>query len=223
MLGAYWLTIPFVFNVDLGKKKKMKKYISMSIVLCLMSVGTSSADLVGFDGYSDGTNINGINLGGVTVTATDGVVGIHTGGSGGVGYVSPRNAIAASSWNAGMKLLLTFDALVSDVSIVAGDSGGDTDRWSMEAFDDSMTSLGLADTGVFSGADPVTPLVTTFGDYRTLALSGLSGARYVELTQVTWGVAWDDLNFTVVPVPGAFLLGMLGLSVAGARLRKKSA
>jgi hypothetical protein len=36
-----------------------------------------------------------------------------------------------------------------------------------------------------------------------------------------WGA--DDFTFAVVPVPGAVLLGMLGLSVAGVKLRRKSA
>jgi hypothetical protein len=34
--------------------------------------------------------------------------------------------------------------------------------------------------------------------------------------------AVDDVTYQPVPVPGAVLLGMLGLSVAGARLRKRS-
>jgi hypothetical protein len=35
-----------------------------------------------------------------------------------------------------------------------------------------------------------------------------------------WGVEIETSTLTVVPVPGAILLGILGLSVAGVKLRK---
>ena len=46
--------------------------------------------------------------------------------------------------------------------------------------------------------------------------------RFQSLTGSGWGPAIDNvsLNPSVVPVPGAVLLGMLGLSVAGIKLRK---
>ncbi len=182
------------------------------MLLFVGTTGMAHAALVNFDSFSDGQNIDGINLGGVTITASDGIVNVHANGSGGVGQVSNPNSIAASSWSGGMKLTLTFDSLVNFVSIVGGDSGGDQDRFTMEAFDISGTSIGFADTGVFSGADPVTPLTTTYGDYRTLSLN-VSGAKSVVLEQTNWGVSWDNLQYNPVPVPGA--LWLLGSGLAG--------
>ena len=198
----------------------MKRVVFLTLFVGAITfsiAGNAHATIIGFDIFSDGQNINGINLGGVTITAPDQVVTVFANGNGGTGYVSQYNCIGPSYWTAGKTLMLTFDALVNNVSIVGGDVGGDTDHWTMEAFDGSMNSLGLADTGVFSGADPVNPLTTTFGDYRTLSVS-YSGIKYVELTQVTWGIAFDNLNFNggdQVPIPGAVLLlgsGLLGLA-----------
>ena len=49
------------------------------------------------------------------------------------------------------------------------------------------------------------------------------GIYTVEFTGFEGAYLADSTQFTVVPVPGAVLLGMLGLSVAGVKLRKKSA
>ena len=46
------------------------------------------------------------------------------------------------------------------------------------------------------------------------------GLYTVEFTGYEGGYLADSTQFTVVPVPGAVLLGILGLSVAGIKLRK---
>ena len=96
----------------------------------------------------------------------------------------------------------------------------------MEIFNSAWTSLGMVDTGVFSGPDPVRPLVTTFGDYRTLEINSVNNdIKYMKLTQVIWGDAWDDLEFksgeAPIPEPATMLLlgsGLIGLAGYG---RKK--
>lgn len=57
----------------------------------------------------------------------------------------------------------------------------------------------------------------------TFDLDNLGGAVLFTLSDSgRRDVGMDDLNVSVVPVPGAVLLGMLGLGVAGVRLRKRS-
>ena len=208
----------------------MKKFLVMfcMTVLVFGAVGVldAGASVVNFDSFSSGQNIHGLDLGDVTITGTDGMVEVFAGGVEGTGCSSPYNCIAASSWSAGRYLTLTFDSLVSNVSIVGGDKGSDLDRFSMEAFDSGMTSLGLVDTGVFGGS--VLSPDHYFGDYRTQLLP-YSNIKYVILTQIMWGCAWDDLKYDIdgppIPEPASMLLlgtGLLGLVGFGKRKLKKS-
>ena len=188
--------------------------------LCVGTAGMSNAALISFDSFNDYDNINGINLGGVTITALDGIVEVHANSRDHLGYVSPYNCITPSSLDAGKQLLLTFDIPIDYVSIVGGDACADTDRFSMKAYDSSWNCLGMADTGVFRGLDSSNPLNTTFRDYRTLTLD-VSGVKYVVLEQVTWGVGWDNLEFNPVPIPGAiWLLGSGLIGLIGLRRRR---
>ena len=175
------------------------------------------AALIGFDEFTEGS-YSSLYTGGVTITDLQGGdMQVISGGNLATGYVSPVNCIAAQSWDVGQGLLFEFDYLVSNVSIVGGDAGAnDTDRWSMEAFDISGNSIGFVETGLFANPDPVNPLVTTFGVYRTLSLD-VSGISSVKVTQLAWGSAWDNLSFdeaAPVPEPASILLlgsGLFGL------------
>ncbi|MBN2316013.1 MAG: hypothetical protein JXM79_18950 [Sedimentisphaerales bacterium] len=55
-------------------------------------------------------------------------------------------------------------------------------------------------------------------EYTCSGWTGIGNVRVLQMSTMNGGKAQDFLH--VVPVPGAFLLGMLGLSVAGIKLRK---
>ena len=53
------------------------------------------------------------------------------------------------------------------------------------------------------------------------AIAGATNLSWVEINgNNPWCTQIDDISVTVVPVPGAVLLGLLGLSAAGIKLRK---
>jgi hypothetical protein len=55
------------------------------------------------------------------------------------------------------------------------------------------------------------------------AIAGASNLSWVQIDgNNPWCTQIDNISANPVPVPGAVLLGMLGLSVAGARLRKRA-
>ena len=56
---------------------------------------------------------------------------------------------------------------------------------------------------------------------------GIKSARYAQVATGSTSLGLgaeviDNVAFTPVPVPGAFLLGMSGLSIAGVKLRKRA-
>ncbi|MEN6375144.1 MAG: VPLPA-CTERM sorting domain-containing protein [Smithella sp.] len=193
----------------------MKKHYVMTALMVLMAIfylsDSSHAAIWDFNSLAGGTNINGVNLGGVTITASDNYVGVINDYQ----TFSATPSICASSWSAGKTLTLTFDSLVKFVSIYGGDYGYDPDRFSMTAYNTLGNQIAFADTGSFNGSDPLHPVSGWRGDYRYLSVSA-DDIKSVVLTQVDWGCMWDNLSTdtSAVPVPAAFWLlgsGLLGL------------
>lgn len=194
----------------------LKKLLSLAALAMLcgpMFAAPAHAATINFEAFSDGQNINGLNLGGVTLTATGGVVEIFSNGRFGASFNSPVNAF--STPNGTGTLTGVFDAPTSFVSLYAGDEGGDTDSWRLEVFDAVVggNSLGSLSSGDFSGSP-----------YSLLAITASNILRF----EATWtglvaGVAYDDLSFDSATVPEPGSLALLGLSLAGlaaARRRK---
>ena len=112
-----------------------------------------------------------------------------------------------------------FDIPVFDVSCSVADldvwKSGSKEVLTAEVFDSTDTllesiTITAGDTGT---GDQIATLVEfSTGNVSRLALLAANSQGHAG-----WGV--DNLSFT--PVPGAAILGMIGLSVAGYRLRRR--
>ncbi len=195
------------------------------VFLCAMIfvfgvIGSANAIILDFDSLSLG-NIDGVNLGGVTITTSDGSTEVIS--NGGVGYMSAPNAISNLGWVTNNDLILTFDALVSSVTLTGGDRGGDDDQFTLEAYDSSYNLLGFYTTPIFGGNIAGGPFMQ---DFYTANIS-FAGIKYVHVADAQWaGIGIDDLEFdgAAVPIPSAILLlgsGLFGLAGFRRKFRKK--
>lgn len=171
----------------------------------------SLGDVIGFDSFADGLNINGMDLGGVTVENPSGVVEIFANNRFGVGTHVGPNVIASfvNGNESSNPMVFVFDEAQTFVSLWGGDSGNDTDSWRLDAYDE--TNGGNLVDSMASGdwnGDP----------FRQLSVSG-PGILRVEAvwTGTEAGVAFDTLEF--IPAPSAATL--LGLSALAATRRRR--
>ncbi|MDD5011801.1 MAG: hypothetical protein PHQ00_06735, partial [Phycisphaerae bacterium] len=123
-----------------------------SLILMLIIIFTSicaagapefGCKLIDFESFDDYQNIQGLNLGGVTLTnPTSGNVEIYANDRVGGYYHSPVNSIGSKRFDEDDHRLITvnptvgvFDWPMRYIGLWAGDGGGDMDSWELEAFD----------------------------------------------------------------------------------------
>ncbi|MBW2271663.1 MAG: hypothetical protein JRG96_00225 [Deltaproteobacteria bacterium] len=151
------------------------------------AIAGSNPVVIDFEGFSDGQNLNGVDLGGVTATAASGTVEVYKGNRAGASFQSPDTSVSSQSGSIGDPITFTFDSLQDGVTLAAGDAGEDIDRWKLEAFD---SVGGLIDSVEENDSS------WTGNPYRTLEVSG-SGIKTVvaSFTGAAAGIAYDDLTF----------------------------
>ncbi|MBC8473064.1 MAG: hypothetical protein H8D56_26680 [Planctomycetes bacterium] len=129
------------------------------------------------------------------------------------------DVIAANTW-----VTLTFDFSdgfqVTDVSFIYG---GNADRIIIEAWDDSSIPIMLASldasTGNGASAGPVTWYAGSGNSIKTLRWKDPGGSNPELLYNFA---ALDNISITVIPAPGAILLGSIGVGFVGWLRRRRT-
>ena len=151
---------------------------------------------VDFEEFSDGYNLHGVNLGGVTLTNPSGRVEIYDDRFG-VSYHSATKAVASLAGFASVNPLVgTFDKAVSSVSLWGGDKGWsptEIDSWELRAFDARIGGnlVGRVSSGSWDGSP-----------YRQLSISAPKIWRFeASWTGAHYGIGYDDLRFVTIDPP----------------------
>jgi hypothetical protein len=102
----------------------------------------------------------------------------------------------------------TIPTVATSISFLVGDGDSDSETFTVSFFD-------------LGGNTLLSQTYTTTTNGQLIQFSGEAASiKFLLEPYSQSGETLDDLSFNVVPVPGAVLLGMIGLSVAGIRLRK---
>lgn len=191
------------------------KFLAVATITALgiATASNASSVTIDFESFIDQQDIEGVDLGGVTITNPDGPVEIFDDRFG-VGSNSGTKAIGSFfGIQSNNPMVFTFASAVSFVEIFAGDAGGDNDSFRIDLYDAAIggTLLGSVSSGVFSG-----------NPYQALSFSG-AGIQRMEAfwTGTSAGIGYDDLTFrtAVVPLPASGLL--LAAALGGLALRSR--
>lgn len=193
----------------------------------LMAFGPNpaSAVLIDFDSMPLG-NINGVHIGpvfpdGVTITAADGSAYVALGDQPGFGFSSWPNTVTNNGFITVAALTFTFDVPRGYVSFVGGDSGNDTDQFTVSAYAANGSLITSFTTPVFGG-NPLDPDNFMVDSYQ-VTFDGMGSIikRVVVSNAINAGILIDDLQYCKpIPVPPAALLLASGL-LALVGLRRK--
>jgi hypothetical protein len=208
--------------------------IVCTLVVLILAAGSAQADLVngnfetGLTGWSVFTTVNGTvgvgmpdtvlfdtNNDGIATSSARFNVGrldFDAGGRSGGGIYQNVDITQAGAYQ-----VQAYTAVLDN----RGGSNGDGGLFELlfdgvvvDSFDYGAVTLDVAEHQLLATVMDVT---VGLHDVRLRM-----GRNYLSSDVTPWQFI-DDVSLTVVPVPAAVLLGLLGLSVAGARLRKKSA
>jgi len=175
-------------------------------------LGTASAAVtIDFEGFADGTNITGTDLGGVTLTRGGDDVLVTSSVPG----ADSSRAIQGSPFT-GSAYRADFDPLVTAFSVDLGDFAEDEDNLFLNAFDSNNNLLDSDNATLGFGIEA---LIT-----QAVAGSSISYVEFGSTGNFDNSVFADNLAFTQVPLPGALPLVVsgLGLVVVAARRQRRS-
>jgi hypothetical protein len=178
------------------------KSILVAVSVLAFAARTASAGLIDFEAYPSDHFIDGLNLGGVTLTNPYAQHVTVYDNEYGIGYHSATKAFSSNDFMRfeSVRLAAVFDSPQSFVRLWGGNEGlGYVYGWLLEAFDAPVggNSLGLVQTGPWVGA-PYLPLEITAPHIMRIEF-GLQNQNLGS------GMGFDDLEFSPEPA-GVFAL-----------------
>jgi len=137
------------------------------------------------------------------------------------GESTPNYAVGLGYGNPGDGgILMTFATPVSSLTVTGLDYGNGSSGTPPWLDDEYMTLTAYDASGNQMGQSLFTTQFAEGAVRGTIAFGAMTYVAF-NYTNTDFGFyGIDDLDFTPVPVPGAILLGILGLSVAGVKLHK---
>ena len=197
-------------------KTKLKLVFLVGVIVALMVVpGPAGAVIINFDNIAPGTIIDGVNLGGLTISSAPGSTMVAN--DFGVGWASPFHAIVNFNAFGGLDgcttqpLFITYAIPQSSISLTGGDKGGDLDQFTVTAFDVANNIIGVVLTPVFGG-NAIHPFAMVDSFTVNMTIPGIK--TVVVSNAINFGIGLDNLQFCEVPLPPSVLLlasGLLGL------------
>jgi len=211
--------------------------VSLAVVVSFLSLhliaSASRADLVEFTFNGSVTQVLNLNLAPLTHPLQSAAVGDSltltyvfesstADGNGAANTGSYNNAIQSASVSVGSNLF-DYDFLSSGLILVENDLSGPIDRYRADLFGSDAngnslsTFLTLADSTATVFSSDALPLTLDLSDFDSqfgqleLPFAGSTAAVSVS-PEIRFQV--DSLTVSVVPLPGAALLGLVGLALA---------
>ncbi len=188
--------------------RRLPVLLAALLLLCV-GVGQTEAEtvMIDFEQFDDTDNLDGIDLGGVTLSSPNGLVEIFDNRFG-VFYHSATKAIASPEGLVSANPLVgVFDDPVDSMSLWGGDAGTytESDSWELRVYD-APTGGNLIESAV-SGSWNGSP-------YRQLSVTAAPIWRFEAIwTGGMYGIGYDDLSFHVIPEPSVVVLAAAGLLI----------
>ena len=186
----------------------MSKLTLKSGVLSLIALFVPThafALLIDFEGLADGTVITD-QYSGVTFSANTGFENQITSQIGGLGDNFICTAAVGESINCTEETILTFDALVNNLSfwqVGVNDAGvvGLVDVFENGLLSSTVNLIGYSEPYIPSLVD-----LTSFSNVSSIRIHGITDA---------YGIGWDNFEFEVASVPEPSIIALLSLGLIG--------
>ncbi len=194
----------------------LKRFLLGLATAVAMSGSAHAMTTLDFEEFFSGTNLSGVDLGGVSFDVDGAIVQTLPDDPSGLSVIT----ISALPFSQPNPFVATFSLIdVTEVSVDIGDFGADADDLFLRAFDASDTLLDSAFDSLAENEQGM----------KTLSVSALSAIAYVEFGSIgidnNNNVYADNFTFNrttaVIPEPATWIMMILGFGLVGVRLQRK--